>query len=190
MLTLTIIIGVIKIENTIISSTFLKYIAAFFAIIQLSFVAAPTAVSAAEATYEPTEAEIEEVADLIQFMYEEAATTDLEGNIISLDFDVLKSSFGNSEELEEIEAITLEAQSVVVQPGEFTTSQTFTQCMSTAFRDQFGVTVSTSVFAAVGAYLRAGSWKAAAKAIIAVMGAKPALAVVAGWLAWNTGVCL
>jgi len=121
-------------------------------------------------------------------MYEEAATTDQEGNIVDLDFDTVRNEYGDSADLQEIEAIIEE--SYEAQSGEIVTTQSFTQCMIDAFADQFGVTVSTGLFTSVGAYLKAGSWKAAAKAIISVIGAKPAVAAVAGWLAWNTGVCL
>lgn len=176
-------------ETTNKKSYVLKWISAFFVALQLSFVFTPTVAAVSEENYEPTEEEIEEVADMIQYMYEEAATTNFEGYVVDFDFDVVREKYGDSEDLRMVESET-DYDALSDEPVEIITQQSFGECMSNAFASTFGVYISGATFSALSTYLKAGSWKAAAKAFLAVLGSKFTLAAVAGWLAWNTGACL
>lgn len=165
----------------------------FFAIIQLSVVFTPVTVAAANTssdTYEPSEAEIEEVANMLEFMYTEAATTDSEGYVIDLDFDLIGNEYGDSEELRKVEAMSEDLTSNAILPGRITLQQSFGDCMANSFYQMFGVSVAGGVFASVKTLLAGASWKAAAKVILSVVKGSYAAPLVAGWLAVTVGLCL
>ncbi|MDN6166909.1 MAG: hypothetical protein L0J18_12225 [Tetragenococcus koreensis] len=165
----------------------------FFAMIQLSVVFTPVTVAAANNssdTYEPSEAEIEEVANMLEFMYTEAATTDSEGYIIDLNFDLISNEYGDSEELRKVEVMSEDLTSNAILPGRITLQQSFGDCMANSFYQMFGVSVAGGVFASVKTLLAGASWKAAAKVILSVVKASYAPYLVAGWLAVTVGLCL
>lgn len=172
-------------------SNWLTWIAAFFALLQLSFVFSPVAVHAAEVEYEPTEEEIDEVAEMLEFMYDEAFTLDHRGDLVSIDFDLIRAEYGDEQELAEFEELFKEyeaQQALANDPNAITTNNTWWSCFRSAIANYLGIGATHSVFSSIYAYIQQRSWRAA-EALLKVAGGKVTIGALAAVLSYQAIRC-
>lgn len=133
-----------------------------------------------ELTAEEEEARVDEVAEQLEFIYEEASTKDSEGNITDIDLQMIQDKYGESEDLSEFIAF-VEKQDQL--------RGSWTDCMLESIADFFGVASVGSLGASFMAALQGKKWTAVAKVLVSAFGAKVTVGTLAGTLAYYAGKC-
>ncbi len=113
----------------------------------------------------------------------QATKRDYNGNIINIDFKMLRNYFGNSEYIDELErAFKINKE-----------NKTWSSCIWDKLKDEFGVTAIQGLIAGgLEGLLTAGAWLPAAKLILKILG-KSAIGgvfAIAGMLAYYGVTCV
>lgn len=130
--------------------------------------------------------QVYEVADMLEFMYEEATIKDESGNVVDLDFDKIRGEYGDSEDLQKLEAIIEDEKQSQSDISTFS----WGDCMLEAVADFLGVSaVGSLISGGIMALFKKRAWVAAAKLIIKTFGAQFTVAALAGTLAYFSVKC-
>jgi hypothetical protein len=139
---------------------------------------------------ESENAEVEQLADDLEFLMEEVAIYGENGNVVNFDFDMLEERFGYSVEFEmlkeEIDAYNATQEN---NSGEI---QLFSwkSCMISALKDHFGVAlVNVAINGGLWAYLEKKAYKEAAKLLVKI-GIGGNLIGLTAFLSWYGVTCL
>lgn len=130
------------------------------------------------------EKDVEELADALEFVYEEAVIKDEEGNIVGIDTKKIEEKFG-SESTSELGKIKENANCdrVSVQ------SNSYVDCVSDKLGDYLGALVPTTAVATILKELDNGNYTLAAKKLVKA-GVKGSIYGIAANLAWIETTCL
>jgi hypothetical protein len=159
---------------------------------------------AKEESIKSEQEEIEELAEALEFIYDEAATLDDHGNIIDLDFEKIEKEFGTDSELTELKELFKQLEKdnkqrnyTLANPlaGDITpmhhldNTPNFDRCMNSKVRSEF--TTAISVFA-VATFLEALKHKEFTKAATTLIkaGIKGSPIGIAATLAVLSAQCL
>lgn len=144
-------------------------------------------VSDSEFTAEEME-KVEEVAEQLEFIYEEAAEVDEQGQIISINFDKIREKYGESEELNQFEKEFKEQQNTSKNMTTLARSS-WTDYMVSSIVDFLGVSGTYAIGSGIKALITKKAWLAAAKAIVAAVGTTVTVGAVAATLAYYSVRC-
>lgn len=147
-------------------------------------------VSDSEFTAEEME-KVEEVAEQLEFIYEEAAEVDEQGQIISINFDKIREKYGESEDLNQFEKEFKEFKEQQNTSKNMATvaRSSWTDCMVSSIVDFLGVSGTYAIGSGIKALITKKAWLAAAKAIVATAGTTVTIGAVAATLAYYSVRC-
>ncbi|MGG1596069.1 hypothetical protein [Terribacillus saccharophilus] len=161
---------------------------------------APFSVKAKSTESTSEEQKIKEAAEQLEFVFEEAATKDSDGNIISLDIEKIEQKYGSSPELEKVKkdqeaflqnptlntqncgaSSTLRASGVILPIG--VGDEEEMKCFEDGVKSFFVDLVPTTALTTAYQYILDKDYTGAAKKLIKA-GAKGSIYGIAGTLTW------
>lgn len=143
----------------------IKYFLVFASFI-LAFTLVSTPISAAQNKIDNTKPmnyneRVKKFEKAFEFIYEEAAILDKNGNVIDFNFEVIRDKYGNSEALNMLEN-EINARRNHNSDGIQTAG--YWGCMKSAMFDYFGVNaVQAAINGGIANYIKKKAWKEAAK---------------------------
>lgn len=137
--------------------------------------------------------QVEQLANDLEFLMEEAAIYDSQGNLLNFDFDKLEAEFGVIPELQILEKEIIK-ESLGVNNKSFGVIDTaakvpFRTCMWSALKDHFGVTmINVAINGGLWKYVEKKAYKEAARLLIKI-GIGGNLIGLTAMLTWYTAKC-
>ncbi|AWG44735.1 hypothetical protein [Priestia filamentosa] len=166
--------------------------------LMLVFLSVGPSASAVSMSKSEENEQVDELAEDLEFLMEEAAIYDSENNVVGFHFDKLEDRFGEVEELkmlqqeiessscELVETTTTETNSV--QP--LAAKKTWKGCMIDSLKDHFGVAIiEVAMTGGLWAYLEQKAYKEAAKLLIKI-GVGGNVIGLAAFLTYYSAKCL
>ncbi len=115
-----------------------------------------------EATYEPSQQEIDQLAQELEFMFEEAAYKNSNGDFVDFNFELLKEKYGSDDqvilELEEL----VKPNSSVIQARTAAVDRCIERKIKAAYKEYFSVTAMVTIVN----YIKEKNYKSAAERIL------------------------
>lgn len=117
-----------------------------------------------EATYEPSQQEIDQLAKELEFMFEEAAYKNSNGDFVDFNFKLLKEKYGSDDqvilELEEL----VKPNSSVIQARTAAVDRCIERKIKAAYKEYFSITAMVTIVN----YIKEKNYKSAAERILKV----------------------
>lgn len=143
-----------------------------------------------------TDEEVEELAEVLKFIFEEATIKDQKGNPIDLDIELIEEEFGPSSELEKLKKTIAQEQPLLAcekNSAHITTfsildNNKYIECVADKLGSWAGDFVPTTLIASVLEYINDGDYLNAAKKI-SKAGIKGSVWGIAGTLGWIVIEC-
>ncbi|MEK4630544.1 hypothetical protein MKZ17_20395 [Solibacillus sp. FSL R7-0682] len=153
-----------------------------FSIFSLVLIISSFAFAAPNANAEGNDEElVNELAEALQFAFEEAALYDLAGNVIGLDTDKIAEKFGDSVDTALLKDINkLNAKQNVLKDEMITPfTAKVDACINTLIMENYGWMLGTSALTIIYDYLKAGEFTKAAGYLVKIgfKGSVPGIAV-------------
>ncbi|WP_197715128.1 hypothetical protein [Priestia endophytica] len=166
--------------------------------LMLIFLSVGPSASAVSMSKSEESEQVDELAEDLEFLMEEAAIYDSENNVVGFHFDKLEDRFGEVEELkmlqQEIESSSCElvetttTENNSVQP--LAAKKTWKGCMIDSLKDHFGVAIiEVAMTGGLWAYLEQKAYKEAAKLLIKI-GVGGNVIGLAAFLTYYSAKCL
>lgn len=178
--------------------SWIRFISTAMVIALLTTVFAPGVVGAQLS--EAYDKEVRELAEALEFIFEEAVTIDENGNIIDFDIEKIEAEYG---ELPELSAIKAEQELILQKPvlhPEIITEKmgeepritpamnAFNRCVNSKIQNWLKDMVPTTALAAIYGYVMDKEYTKAAKKIL-TYGVKGSVAGIAATLTWYMFSC-
>lgn len=133
---------------------------------------------------EYNEQDVQKLADMLEYLCENAFSYDEDGQIIAINFDVIREKYGDSEYLRKMETVINSSSS----------ERSFLKCMKDALLDITGVAIVGSIMTgAVEKYIKQKSWTELAKFLLkkipALAGKYVGVAPLVASLVYYAGKC-
>lgn len=178
--------------KTMFKKSFMLMIVFTLVMLQFSGIASATQ---ANVSLTDEEKEIEELAEKLEFMFEEAIISDGEGGV-TLDFDKIEEKYGSSQDLEALK-IEVESTDITceVDEGDLVTtaaakgSDAVNKCMNDKIKNNWKDFIGVAAFATAIDYAISGDYTSAAKKLVKA-GVRGNVVSIAGTLAWYFSSCL
>ncbi|MFJ8519002.1 hypothetical protein [Lysinibacillus xylanilyticus] len=115
-----------------------------------------------EAAYEPSQQEIDQLAQELEFMFEEAAYKNSNGDFVDFNFELLKEKYGSDDqvilELEEL----VKPNSSVIQARTAAVDRCIERKIKAAYKEYFSVTAMVTIVN----YIKEKNYKSASERIL------------------------
>ncbi|MED1865836.1 hypothetical protein P4V41_20505 [Fictibacillus nanhaiensis] len=138
--------------------------------------------SASTITIEEEQVQVEDLAEKLEYLFEEAALTDISGNVIGFDFEKVEEKYGTSPELEQLK-LEMTAKPQVVDKNGPQKSAAVDRCINKKIKNNIGEFLTLQFISTVVTYIVEKKYEKAAKKLIAagVRGNAISLAVQLGY---------
>lgn len=130
------------------------------------------------------EKEVDELAEQLKFIYEEATIKDRNGNIINLDIKMIEEKYGSSPELDELKSenkITLINKN---NPSITPMNAKLDRCIEKKIKNGLGDVLSLAAITTVIEYIKDGEYTLAAKKLIKLGVKGNAVGITAQLILW------
>ena len=142
-----------------------------------------------------SEEEVEQLAEDLEFLFEEAAIKDEHGLVIGYDFDLLEERFGSSADIELLKGIVNgtadcnceveEEQEPVFAPMDAGVDR----CIEKKLKKNYGEFIKVSTYTTLVGYITSGKYKSAAKKLLDI-GVKGNAVSLVGTLSYYLASCV
>ncbi|WML31733.1 hypothetical protein RCG24_07735 [Neobacillus sp. OS1-32] len=128
-------------------------------------------IARAEEISRAEENQIQEMAEQLEFIFEDAAIKDSNGNLLTLDFKMIEDNFGSSPELEQLKQdmslmqsrlIPTKGDKSIISPMDIKVDR----CIEKKIKNGIGEILSVNAIASIVTYIVDGQYKLAAKKLI------------------------
>lgn len=170
-----------------------KFVLSFALVLVLVLIVSSfSEVSSAQRLTEQEEKEVEELAEKLKFVFEEATLKDINGQIISIDINKIEEKYGSIPELEQLKEEIERAKNIGKSGSTVTlysNNPAANQCLKDKIANGFTEIISANTYSTILTWLWDGEYTLAAKKLISI-GVKGNAAGVAGTLLWYMTTCL